>query len=263
MSDDPSLAYENGAFIAGAQAYPARWAASAEALRQRLGARARCGLRYGDALRQTLDLFVPEAAQPAGLLVFIHGGYWKALDPSIWSHLAAGALARGWAVAMPGYTLAPAARIHQITDEVEAAISHAARMLEGPIVVTGHSAGGHLSARMACTERTPDWADRLARVVPISPVAELAPLMQTAMNAELRIDAIEAAAESPARLHKRASVACTVWVGGQERPAFLWQARTLSENWDCSWHVAPGRHHFNVIDDLEDPDSPLVQTLLG
>ena len=55
---------------------------------------------------------------------------------------------------------------------------------------------------------------------------------------------------------------CTVWVGGQERPSFLWQARTLSEAWDCPWHVAPGLHHFNVIDDLTDPDSLLMQTLL-
>ena len=54
-----------------------------------------------------------------------------------------------------------------------------------------------------------------------------------------------------------------VWVGGQERPAFLWQARTLSENWACDWHVEPGRQHFDVIDDLADPDSGLVATLLG
>jgi arylformamidase len=54
-----------------------------------------------------------------------------------------------------------------------------------------------------------------------------------------------------------------MWVGGQERPAFLWQARLLSENWDCPWHVEPGRHHFDVIDDLADPDSLLVDTLVG
>jgi hypothetical protein len=55
----------------------------------------------------------------------------------------------------------------------------------------------------------------------------------------------------------------TLWVGGQERPAFLWQARLLSEHWDCPWHVEPGRHHFDVIDDLADPDSLLVDTLVG
>jgi arylformamidase len=54
-----------------------------------------------------------------------------------------------------------------------------------------------------------------------------------------------------------------VWVGGQERPAFLWQARTLSENWNCAWTVAPGKHHFDVIDGLEDAASPLMQACLG
>lgn len=262
MSDDLSTAYANADFIAGAAQFPPRWAAEAEAFRTALGERARCGLRYGEGARQTLDLFLPERT-PAGLLVFIHGGYWMAFDPSSWSHLAQGALARDWAVAMPGYTLAPDARIAAMTDEVESAIGMAAEMVAGPLVVTGHSAGGHLSARMACTDRAPGWIDRLVRVVPISPLADLRPLMQTGMNQTLHLDAAEARAESPALLAKRDEVECTVWVGGQERPSFLWQARLLSEEWDCPWHVAPGLHHFNVIDDLADPDSLLEQTLLG
>jgi arylformamidase len=58
-------------------------------------------------------------------------------------------------------------------------------------------------------------------------------------------------------------VEVTVWVGAQERPAFLWQARLLSEEWDCPWHADPGRHHFDVIDGLKTPGSPLMETLLG
>lgn len=262
MTADLSRDYANGDFIEGAAEYPPRWAAEAEAFRKRLGDRARCAIAYGAAPRQTLDLFLPEATRPAGLMVFIHGGYWMAFTPASWSHLAEGALARGWAVAMPGYTLAPEARISAMTDEVEAAIGVAAALVEGPIVVTGHSAGGHLSARMACTDRTPAWADRLTRVVPISPLADLRPLMQTDMNNTLHLDPAEAAAESPALLAKRPEVDCTVWVGGQERPAFLWQARLLSEEWACPWHVAPGLHHFTVPDDLRDSESLLMQTLL-
>lgn len=262
MKCDQSIDYANADFIIGAAEFPPRWQAKAAAFRTQLGDRARCDIPYGDTSRQNFDLFLPETT-PAGLLIFVHGGYWLNFAPADWSHLAAGALARDWAVAFPGYTLAPHARIHQITTEVEAAISAAAQIIAGPIVVTGHSAGGHLAARMACTDRTPDWSDRLARVMPISPLADLVPLMQTAMNAELHIDAAEAAAESPARLTKHEDVDCTVWVGGQERPSFLWQARTLSENWACPWHVAPGKHHFDVIDDLEDADSLLIQTLLG
>ncbi len=261
MADDLSQAYANADFIPGAGDLPARWSREAAVFREGLGDRARLGLAYGNTPRQKVDLFLPEGPV-AGLMVFVHGGYWLDFDPSSWSHLAQGALARDWAVAMPGYTLAPQARIAQITDEVEAAIALVAEAVAGPIVVTGHSAGGHRSARMACTDRHPDWADRLARVAPISPLSDLRPLMQTSMNADLKLDAGEAAKESPALLAKRGDVDALVWVGGQERPAFLWQARTLSEAWDCPWHVAPGRHHFDVIDDLCDPDSLLMQRLL-
>ncbi|WP_420812362.1 alpha/beta hydrolase [Pararhodobacter oceanensis] len=262
MTQDLSLDYANGDFIAGAAEYPARWDALAEDTRASLGERARCGIAYGESPRQVFDLMLPKG-RPAGLMVFIHGGYWLNFGPQTWSHLAAGALLRDWAVALPGYTLAPAARIHEMTREISAAIGVAAQeVAEGPIVVTGHSAGGHLSARMACSDQSADWTRRLARVVPISPLSDLAPLMQTAMNKDLRIDPAEAAAESPARLQKREDVGCTVWVGGQERPSFLWQARLLSEAWDCPWHVATGAHHFDVIDPLTDPDSLLVKTLL-
>lgn len=262
MGMDMDREYANGAFIAGADALPDVWAAQAAAFRAGLGARAQLDLGYGAGARHRFDLFLPEAA-PQGLMVFVHGGYWLAFGRESWSHLAAGALARGWACAMPSYTLAPAARISTITAEVDAAIAAAAARVAGPVVVTGHSAGGHLSARMGCADRAGVVADRVRRVVPISPVAELAPLLQTAMNADLRLTEAEAAAESPARHALRPGCSAHVWVGGQERPAFLWQARTLSENWGCPWTVDPGRHHFDVINALADPGSAVMAACLG
>ena len=250
--------YANGAFIPGAEGFVPRWQAKAAAFRESLGERARLGLAYGGQARQKFDLFLPQT-QPRGLLVFIHGGYWMAFGREDWSHLAAGALARGWACAMPSYTLAPEARIAVMTAELRQAVAMAAAEVAGPVVVTGHSAGGHLSARMAC-EAGPE---ALCRVVPISPLADLRPLMATQMNETLHLDLAEAEAESPALLVPRAGVQAHVWVGGQERPAFLWQARVLSEDWACPWTVAPGRHHFDVIDDLEDPDSALMQACLS
>jgi alpha-beta hydrolase superfamily lysophospholipase len=160
---------------------------------------------------------------------------------------------------MPSYTLAPEARIADMTAEVARACAVVAGMVEGPLVLTGHSAGGHLAARMGCAGMA---VPGLARVVPISPLAELAPLMGTGMNEKLRLDGPECAAESPARLGLQPGVGAQVWVGGQERPAFLWQARTLSEAWDCGWTVDPGKHHFDVIDGLADPASPLIGACL-
>jgi acetyl esterase/lipase len=265
MQPDTDLTrdYANADVIPGGADYPPRWAAQAAAFRDSLGARARCGLRWGEEPRQTFDLFLPEGA-PRGLVAFVHGGYWLAFDPSSWSHLAAGPLAQGWAVAMPGYTLAPEARIARITREAVRGVAAAAAMVpDGPLVLAGHSAGGHLVARLACADTPVPFAGRLARVVPISPLSDLRPLMQTQMNERLRLDSVEALAESPALHRLRPGVDCTVWVGGQERPSFLWQARLLSEVWDCPWHVAAGRHHFDVIDDLADPDSLLVRSVLG
>ncbi|MFN3281436.1 MAG: alpha/beta hydrolase [Tabrizicola sp.] len=254
---DPDRDYANGAFIPSAADYPRRWTESAAAFRKAMGRRAELDLAYGSAPRERLDLFLPES-RPKGVLIFVHGGYWHLFSKSYWSHLAAGPLARGYAVAMPGYTLAPAARIGEITAEIARAVWFVGTRVPGPVVVTGHSAGGHLAARMGCA----DIPVPVARVVPISPLTELGPLLATGMNATLKLDETEVAAESPARQRLRDGVSAHVWVGGNERPVFLWQARVLAEEWGCPWTVDPGRHHFDVIEALRDPDSPLCAVLM-
>ena len=150
-----------------------------------MGQRARTGIPYGPRPRNRLDLFLPEAA-PHGLLVFVHGGYWLGFDREMWSHLASGAVARGWACAIPSYTLAPEARIAAMTQEIARAVEVAANLVAGPVVVTGHSAGGHLSARMGCADVS--LSTLVKRVVPISPLADLEPISLTAMNTDLRLD---------------------------------------------------------------------------
>jgi arylformamidase len=258
--------YENGTFIPGAAEYPPRWAEAALDWRQVEGAvgRARLNQPYGVGAREQFDLFFP-AGRPAGLFVFVHGGYWMAFDRSSWSHLARGATAAGWAVAMPSYSLAPAARIAGITQQIGAAITAAAAQVAGPIVLAGHSAGGHLVARMASADGPlgADVAGRVQRVLPISPLSDLRPFLDLTMNETLRLDAAEAAAESPV-LQDQGAAPMTVWVGADERPAFLDQARWLAEVWPrTDLHIAPGRHHFDVIDELEDPDSAMLRAALG
>ncbi|WP_112309507.1 alpha/beta hydrolase [Pseudogemmobacter bohemicus] len=255
---DPDRDYANGDFIEGAARYPAHWDAAARAFRDSLGARAQGGLAYGDAARNRYDVFAPET-EAKGTVLFIHGGYWLAFGRETWSHLAAGPLARGWRVVMPSYSLAPGARIAQMTLEMAALTRLIHRDHPGPIIATGHSAGGHLAARLACA----DLALPIARTVPISPLAELGPLMATAMNLKLGITPAEAALESPARLRPSPGISAHIHVGADERPAFLAQARALSEEWACPWSTAPGKHHFTVIDALADPASALTETLLA
>ncbi|MBS0125772.1 alpha/beta hydrolase [Thetidibacter halocola] len=261
---DLSDAYSISKHTPGFEAYPPLWAQKAEAFRNRLSetGHARLGLAYGDGTRQALDLFLPEGS-PRGLVVFVHGGYWLAFDRSSWSHLAEGARARGSAVALPSYDLCPTVRITDITRQVAQAVTFAAREVPGPIRLTGHSAGGHLVARMAAPGILPDEiAARLAHILPISPLTDLAPLMQTAMNADLRIDAAEARAESPVHQAKP-RVPVTIWVGANERPALLDQSERLANAWGCGHVVEPGKHHFDVIEGLEDPGGPMVARLLS
>jgi acetyl esterase/lipase len=192
------------------------------------------------------------------------------LDKSYWSHLARGSVERGYAVAMPSYTLCPDVRLADITGEVAAAIAQAAAMVEGPLLLSGHSAGGHLVTRMiSATSPLPEPVRaRVRHTVSISGVHDLRPLLNTAMNATLRIDAAEAQTESPALLQPLPAARVTCWVGASERPEFIRQNALLANIWiglgaqTCRIEE-PGRHHFNVIDGLADPRHPLVQTLLS
>ena len=257
-------AYANAAYIPDAAAYPERWRQNAADFRSEMvsAGRAELDISYGKSTRSCFDLFLPERAVQ-GLLMFVHGGYWLKFDKSYWSHLAAGPVSQGWAVALPSYDLCPEVRIAEITQQTTQAVACAAQRSAGPLVLSGHSAGGHLVARMLAPGMLSDvLISRLRRVVPISPVSDLRPLLQTAMNTDFQMDAAEAAAESPV-LQNAPTVPVTVWVGAEERPAFLDQARWLAKAWGVAHVEAAGLHHFNVIEDMVRADTALTIALLA
>ncbi|MGB3244551.1 MAG: alpha/beta hydrolase [Sulfitobacter sp.] len=256
-------AYANAEYIDGAADYPPRWAQAAADFRAALGARAQIGVSYGPSDRQVLDIFEPEGVS-RGTVMFVHGGYWKAFDASLWSHLAAGPLAKGWTVAMPTYDLCPDVSIAEIATQIAAALKKTADRTYGPIALVGHSAGGHLVTRiMDPLLLGADVRDRVVQIVSISPVADLTPLLQTKMNDILKLDAVQAQAESPVNMSPPHGVDVTVWVGADERPAFLEQAEAMSRAWGAKQHVVEGKHHFDIIDALGDPDSEMVAALLA
>lgn len=260
LNDD---AYDNRSYVPEANALLEQMqtgSAELRALEASLG-RARLNEPYGPGLRERYDLYHP-SGPAAGLVVFVHGGYWRAFGREDWALLSRGAVARGWAVAVPSYTLAPEAPIAEMTRQMARAVTAAARRVSGPIVLCGHSAGGHLVARLATTDVPLAVADRLARVLPISPLGDLRPLLETSMNRDLQLDAESAAAESPVLQTPRAGLAVEVWVGGAERPAFLDQARRLAETWGAGLEIVPGRHHFDIISGLADADSPMIAAAL-
>ncbi|MEM7059088.1 MAG: alpha/beta hydrolase [Pseudomonadota bacterium] len=264
-------AYENMKNIPGGSEFPPRWNALAEAYRAEIGDR-RSRLAYGDGARQWADLYLPDST-PKGLAVFVHGGYWMKLSPDSWSHLAKGALAHGWAVGMPCYTLCPEARISGITQEICTAIQMLATEVDGPIRLAGHSAGGHLVTRQICTDSRlgdghPELPGRVEHVLSISGVHDLRPLLQTGMNQTLGLDMTEARAESPCLLEPITGAQITCWVGADERPEFVRQNALLANVWsgfDVHFKAVedPGLHHFNIIDALADPGSPMITKWLG
>ncbi|MDA9990797.1 alpha/beta hydrolase [Paracoccaceae bacterium] len=256
--------YANAAYIPGANIFVSRWQIAAADFRITLSqvGRAELDVAYGDTDRQRFDLFAPLRVSK-GVMIFVHGGYWLKFDKSYWSHLAQGGVEKGWHVALPSYDLCPNVRIHQITDQIAQAVKVIGASVAGPITLVGHSAGGHLVARMAVGELLPKVVHaRIAKVMPISPVADLRPMRQTKMNEDLRLSEADAIAESPA-LMDRPSCSVNVWVGAEERPAFINQAKWLSAAWEIPLTLEPTKHHFDVIESLSDPSSDMITQLLG
>jgi arylformamidase len=258
-------AYTNVTYIPDGTSYPERWAAAAADFRANPpdGITTQRDIAYGSRPRNTFDLFSP--AHPRGLFVFVHGGYWMRFHKDDWSHLARGALAKGWAVAMPAYTLTPDITITGILDEITTAIVHAGDLVAGPLVLAGHSAGGHLVSMIASRQsKLPaELAVRIRHVISISGLHDLHPLLRTKMNTTLKLSSQEARAISPALHLPRADIAVTAIVGADERPEFIRQSKLLREAWPATGlRVVENRHHFNVIDELAEPGSELLSNAL-
>ncbi len=269
MITDWDDAYANGIYIPGADDIAAKWAVDAAAYKAEMTAKNRVMLdvSYGPHEREAMEIFLPEGT-PKGLMVFVHGGYWLFRHRSLWLHMAKGSVARGWAVAMPSYVLCPEVRIADITRQIASAIDFAASKIEGPIRLSGHSAGGHLVARMGCSDVDLACIDRVERIVSISGVHDLRPLVQTKMNADFQMSLEDAAAESPALLTPREGLNITCWVGANERPEFVRQNALLANVWtgfpaNITLVEDAGHNHFTVIDALEDPESPLTEAVIG
>ena len=264
-------AYENSAYIPGAaswlQGLPDR-AASFRASQPD----AMLNQPYGKSERQRYDLFTPEGGLDVarGLLAIVHGGYWMALSKDDFSYLATGPLARGWAVAMIGYTLAPQARIAEITTEIAAATNAVAKLGNGPLRLVGHSAGGHLVARMMCRDvaLSDQAAQRLDRVVSVSGLHDLRPLRRLAKNKTWQLDDAEAATESPVMQIPREGIELACIAGADERPEFIRQNALLPIAWQglgtpAYSRLLAGDHHFSVIDHLANMDSNVCKSVVS
>ena len=221
---------------------------------------------YGSKERQRYDLFVANSGS-APLVVYIHGGYWQRGDRKDFSFVARELNANGITVAVPSYSLAPAASVMEIIDEMTLCLVTLWKKLRRRPLVIGHSAGGHLSAAMLANE----WgrvagvpADLVRAAYGLSGVYDLAPLIGTSLNQALYLSAGISRAASPmfrpAPAKGRRFVAA---VGGDESAEFLRQSREIAQTWEKAGVVTenvvvPGANHFTILEELLRPGSPVL-----
>ena len=263
---DLAVEYDNRARVREHPEIIARWAYEAERFRATAGGE--FDLEYGARPRNRVDVFQSAATSAGPLVIFIHGGYWRSFDKSSFSHMAAGALAHGLPVAVPSYSLCPDATIPDIIAELRQCCLFLWNRIGRPLVVTGHSAGGHLAACLAATrwENYGAPPDLIRAGLSASGIFDLRPLMATPLNADLCLDAVSAVLSSPILWPMQAKCPFDIWVGGEESCEFLRQSRSLASAWTGLGLAAPyvelaGANHFSIVNEFADPRSRLCVRL--
>ena len=257
-------AYNNTAAVGQARRdeYVGGWTKRSEAIRKR--ADARLDLRYGDGARHRLDVF-PCGRPGAPTLAYIHGGYWQMNDKEPYAFLGEGLHAAGFNLALLEYTLAPAARIDQIVGEVRRGmawlIDHAKDVGGDParVYVSGHSAGGHLTA-MAMTE------PRLAGGIAISGIYDLEPIRLNYLNEKLGLDPAAVERNSPLHHLPAHAAPLVVTVGLGELPELVRQSEEYAAAWTTRglrgrYLPVPKHDHFSPLEELARPDGAILGAL--
>jgi arylformamidase len=264
---DYEAEYNNRARVPEHPSLIAGWARDAQVYRQS-GQKLFHRISYGPGARNTMDVF-PSCNQ-GDMVVFIHGGYWQALDGSFFSHLAAGLNAHGVSVAIPSYELCPQVSIEDIIAQMRNAARELARFGRR-LVVSGHSAGGHLAACLMATDwRSIDAAlpeDLVKAAYTISGLFDLGPLLKTSVNNALGLDEAGARRASPLFWPAPSHGSLDAVVGEDEGAEYHRQSRMIVDAWgnagvETRLAELPGANHFTAIAPLADPNSPMTMRLV-
>ncbi len=267
---DFEIEYNNRARVPEHPQIQERWAKASEALRNS----AKCELDkpYGRAERQKYDIFHPKSGPAGPLAVFIHGGYWQRGDRKGHSFVARELIAQGVSVALPSYSLSPAASVMDIVGEMRLFLKVLYEATKRRPVVTGNSAGGHLTGAMLAT----DWSkvggvptDLVKAGYALSGVYDLAPLIGISINDALKLDQAKAKEASPlfwpAPARDRTFVAAA---GGDEAQEFIRQSLDVTAAWSragvkAECVVVPSTNHFTILDELVRPDSAMLARVVA
>ncbi len=256
------ILYNNRVAVLDHQEIFARWRMQSAVMRKHHGGE--LNLVYGSHPLQTLDLF--PAKQNRGLVIFIHGGYWRSLDKSDFSFYAEPYLAQGISVALINYRLCPEVNIDAIVEDCQYAsvwlatsASHYNIRFDRTVFI-GHSAGAHLVAMLCATDWSAhniDTANFRGGVL-ISGLYDLSPLLETSVNADTQLTDKTAKALSPVHLQSKLAMPLDVWVGGAETSEFIRQSQLLPAAWSANCallETVAGTNHFTIVDECAKPDS--------
>src|ERR1700684_1705790 len=207
------LGLNNSTAVAGSTKIVTGWEQRSAELRQRHPAY--LDLRYGPRERNRIDFI--KAGDNAPTLLFIHGGYWQSRSKEVFSIFAEGPMAHGINVGLIGYTLAPDATLYQIVAEIHSGIDYLSGQVaalgaaSGGIVVSGWSAGGHLTA-MALSH------PKVRAGMAISGIYDLEPIRASYLNEKLGLDEAMSRRNSPLMLAGGAANPLSLVAGSAELP---------------------------------------------
>jgi arylformamidase len=254
----PSLTVANAGEI-----FPA-WQKRAAATREALPFIA--DISYGAHTREVIDLF--RAPNAKATVIYIHGGYWRMLSKVETSFVADGFAGQGVSVALINYPLCPEVSIANIRSSIQNAFVHLYKNMltadeRKKIIVTGHSAGGHLAALHLATDWTTYGLSQnpIAGVVSLSGVFDVAPLMHTEMNDILKITEKSAAALNLMTAPIKSKAPLLLAVGGDEPEEFHRQSADLAKAWAAlnpEIITLPGTNHYTIVDSLADPQQTMA-----
>lgn len=265
--------YDNRAKVPEFADYLTRWAR--ESARARAELPCRLDVPYGPSPAETLDVFRPGpgAGGRVPVQVFLHGGYWRALDKADFSFVARAA--QPAATVVPNYGLIPAVDMDELVRQCRAAVAWVYRNADtfggdpGRLFVSGHSAGGHLCAMLLAT----DWpafdrlpADLIKGGCGISGLYDLEPIRLCFLNETLKLAPDTVRRHSPVHLVPRAPAPLLLPVGALEGSEYHRQTADLAAAWRrlgvaCDVMDLAGHHHFSIVSELEEPSRPLTRAL--
>ena len=258
---DRDLGLNNGVAVEGSVEMVAGWEQRSGEMRRRYPGH--IDLRYGPRERNRLDFLKARANAPT--LLFIHGGYWQSRAKEVFTVVAEGAMAHGINVALIGYTLAPDATLDEIVAEIHGGIDYLAGQLPAlggdgsGIVVSGWSAGGHLTA-MAMTN------PHIRGGVAISGIYDLEPIRHSYLNVKLGLDEAMSRRNSPMLLTTDAMKPMVLTVGGAELPLLRQQTADFAAyrvkcGLPVTYEEIPGANHFTVMDEMAQPEGRITMMI--